>query len=392
MKILITDFNIQLNGHHLGHVQNILNFLAENPNKNQYFFLLNPLPTGTIKLKNTSNIHLNFLSEDEYKNAQEQKSIFSRSKFEWEIIENSAKKLGIHHLILMDLDAYQIAIGSAKQNFKISGIWFQPFSRIEPPTDANLKEKLSVNLRKVRKSLTMRWCSQNNKLGKIFIFNDSPVVEKMNKQFGNHFAYLPDPVYDYPIKENFDIREIYKIDEEKVIFLIFGAIDGKKNVVNILKAFQKLSAEESKNTCLLIIGKVINSYKEILEKALEETRNIQPKLQIITENNFVENDEMEAFFAQSDVVLRMNVNFFASSGIIGIAAKHNKPSLVSDNGLVAELTEKYNLGIMENPENIEGIAEKLRYFLENPATRKIDGQEYYQKHDCISFAKTLLGL
>jgi glycosyltransferase involved in cell wall biosynthesis len=391
MKILLCDLHISLMGHNLGHVQNAINYLTSNPDSQEYIFLVNPLPEGTIKLSKTNNIQVEYISEHDFNKCDAQKNHLRKAKLEWQIIKKFAEKHQVQRVVLMELDMYQMAIGSSKTSFNISGIWMRPFSRIEPANNSS-KEKLKTKIWLLQKNTTMRWCCRNEKVDNIFVFNDQETVDKMNRRFGWHFTYLPDPIYPYPTKENFNIRRTYSLDNQQVIYLIFGAIDGRKNVVNILKAFQKLTDEEAKKACLMIVGKIVSSYKKELQETLEETQKLQPNLKIIIESRFVDDDEMESFFAQSDVILRMNVNFFASSGIIGIAAKHNKPSIVSDYGLVAELTEQYKLGIAENPDNIEGISKVIRHYLENPDALQIDGRAFYKKHDPATFVKTLVNI
>jgi glycosyltransferase involved in cell wall biosynthesis len=101
---------------------------------------------------------------------------------------------------------------------------------------------------------------------------------------------------------------------------------------------------------------------------------------------------MESTFMQSDVILRMNINFFGSSGIVGQAANHNKPCIVSDNGVMAEQVEKYKLGKIIDPYDINAIKETIIYFLQDPAVRKINGSHYRQTHDLQAFGSTLLSI
>ncbi|MCU0325517.1 MAG: glycosyltransferase, partial [Spirosomaceae bacterium] len=223
-----------------------------------------------------------------------------------------------------------------------------------------------------------------------FILNDHKAVAELNNSYQKVFHYLPDPAFDYPFKAGLEIRKHHNIDSIRVIFLIFGAIDNRKNVINILRAFQSLAPEIAQKAALLIIGKVAGFYVNEFSNEIKKTKAIQPNLALVTESRFVDDEEMESYFSQSDVILRMNVNFFASSGIVGSAAKFDKPLIVSDYGLVAEQIIEHKLGKLANPENVEEITASIIEFIEKPELRKVDGQAFYRSHDRDFTIKTLL--
>ena len=184
-----------------------------------------------------------------------------------------------------------------------------------------------------------------------------------------------------------EIRNKYAIPYGNKILLIFGYLDDRKNIPNILSALNQLPDSLKHKMSLLIIGKAAKSYKNTIDQAIEETSG---GYQVIHKDEFVDDCEMEALFAQCDLVLRMNVNYFASSGIIGLAAKYNKPSLVSDYGIVADLTSHYHLGQLADPMDIEKISLKIRNFMEQAELWKIDGSSYYKDHKTSSFVESLL--
>ena len=132
-----------------------------------------------------------------------------------------------------------------------------------------------------------------------------------------------------------------------------------------------------------------NNYAPILRDSFLENES---EVQIIENNEFVSNDEMNALFQSSSLVLRMNINYFASSGIIGMAAKYNKPSLVSNYGVVADLTKAYSLGKEEDPLDITALSNHFIDFIGNPDDWKINGSSYCENHSMSKFVTTLLGL
>ncbi|MFN3850072.1 MAG: glycosyltransferase [Spirosomataceae bacterium] len=389
-KILISDFRINRFGHNLGWIQNVYDYLKNNPDGNHYSFLLNPdaknsfqIPTDTAQIKTFLVPDSDFATMEAVSNPPK------RFKLQWEYIKSFGEKLGIDKLIVMEMDMYLKPIGDSGTSFKISGIWFQPYYRIQT-VSSSLSEKVKILLQRIRKRALIWWTIHHKNFDKVFILNDHKAVAELNYYYQKVFHYLPDPAFDYPFKEGLEVRKYHNIDSNRVVFLIFGAIDNRKNVINILRAFQSLSPEIAQKAALLIIGKVAGFYVDEFSAEIEKTRSVQPNLSLITESRFVDDEEMESYFSQSDVILRMNVNFFASSGIVGSAAKFNKPLIVSDYGLVAEQIIEHKLGKLANPDNIEEIKTALIDYIEKPELRNVDGQEFYRTHDRDFTIKTLL--
>lgn len=386
MNYLIVDLNIQLDGHKIGFVQQTLNWLAKNQvnHKGTFHFLVN----AELQIPESTNIKVEVIKAHTSANF-EAKTALKKYKKQWDFIKLKASQFDAQKIILMEFDIYQVAIGNdTKTGFDVSGIWFRPYFR-QVSLSKSIIPIIKFKIAKWRKQAMFRLALRNKNLRQIFILNDRVTVNAINEKHGKRLFYLPDPVFDYYINDVIDIRAKYGIDKSKYIFLIFGHIDDRKNVVNILKSLEGLPKEMQSQIVLMMIGKVGAEYKPTLEEALEKSRC---GYQILQNDKFVSDDEMEALFAQSDLVLRMNVNYFASSGIIGMAAKYNKPSLVSNYGIVADLTKEYKLGLEVNPEDTAAITKKFTDFMNSENKWKIDGQAYYQDHGSEAFVKTLLDL
>jgi glycosyltransferase involved in cell wall biosynthesis len=225
----------------------------------------------------------------------------------------------------------------------------------------------------------------NKSLKKTFILNDEAMPNWLNNR---RFFYLPDPYFEYKTIDNFDLRAKYNIPKDNLILLQFGNMDERKNNENIIAALNNLADEKAKKITLIIIGKFKEGY-------LQKIKNWIPtnsKYQTIIKDEFVSDEEMESTFKQSDVILRMNINFFGSSGIVGQAANHNKPCIVSNNGVMAEQVEKYKLGRIIDPHNVNAIKETIEFYLQNPDERQIDGTNYKKTHDLNTFGSTLLNV
>ncbi len=391
MKIVICDIYVKLVGHNLGHIQNILRFLEKNPSQHEFVFLLNPEAKEIPSIRTSaSNISIHFFTDEEFSVYTSQPSIIKASSNIWKLIEHYTMAFGADRLLLMMVDVFQHTVGSSKIPVEIQGLMFNPYTRVMPENQS-IKAKIKYFLNKNRKLLTTAWMCKNKKLKKIFIFNDSSTVERLNKALHtNIFTYLPDPVYDYPMRQNLDVREKHEVSLHRKIFLLFGSIDEKKNVINFLKAAQTLSSNLTEKICLMIVGRVRPEYLDSLAKTISETQQICQGIQIILENRFVEDDEMEAYVGQSDVISIAYVNFYSSSGVIGLAARHNKPVIATKFGVVGDQTRAYELGLTVDGHRVPEIADAMKYYIENECDYPKKAKAFVNQHTSDCFIKTLL--
>ncbi len=391
MRIVICDIYVNLVGHNLGHIQNILRFLEQNPSQTEYVFLLNPEAKSIPSVKTSApNVQIIFFTDEEIAPFNSGMSIVKSTTLIWKHLMSYVTDYKADRLIMMALDMFQHTVGSTRLPCKTTGIMFSPYPRVIPENDS-LRAKQKAAIIKARKIFTTWWMCRNSQLKKVFIFNDSETIRTMNETLGtNVFTYLPDPVYDYPMQAGLEIKEKYKISTEKKIFLSIGFIDEKKNVVNLLKAMQKLSSDEASKCCLLVVGKVRKEYQPQLTQALEETLKIHPTLQIIFESRFVDDDEMESYVSQSDVVSVAYINFYSSSGVIGMAARHNKPVIATKFGVVGDLTREYKLGLTVDAHNSSEIKEAMLHFIQNKNSYPERATVFVENHNSDSFIKTLL--
>lgn len=394
MRIIICDIYVKLVGHNLGHIQNILRFLEQNPSETEYVFLLNPEAKAIPSIRTSAkNVQITFFTDEEFAPHNSGMSLIKSTQLIWKSIMKYVVDWKADKLILMMVDMFQHTIGSSRTSCEITGIMFNPYPRVIP-AQGTLRSKQQTAVTKARKIFTSWWMLRNKHLKKVFIFNDKLTVKAMNETLGTKvFTYLPDPVYDYSSRAGLNIREKYGIDADRKILLAFGMIDSKKNVVHLLKGLQELSVEEASRSCLLIVGKIRPEYEAPLTEAITEARQIRPELQVVLESRFVDDDEMEAFVGQSDVISLAYVNFYSSSGVIGLASRHSKPIIATKYGVVGDQTREYQLGLTVDGYKPEEIREAFQYFLH---TQKPEypqkARQFVEDHTSEAFIRTLLEL
>ncbi|MFN3588173.1 MAG: glycosyltransferase [Spirosomataceae bacterium] len=394
MRIIICDIYVRLMGHNLGHIQNILQFLEKYPSTdNEYIFLLNPeAKTIPSVVTSAENVNIIFFTDSEFDAFHSGTNLIKSTQILWRHITRYATDLQADRVIMMMVDMFQHTVGNGNFPCQISGVLFSPYARISPQDDS-FSAKKKAFLTKSRKFLTTWWMCRNPQLRRVFVFNDTETVERMNRNLRtNVFTYLPDPVYDYPTRAGLQIREKFAIAPNKKIFLAFGFIEERKNIINIIRAMQSMQAEEAANFCLLIVGKISAAYNDAVMEALEIAKATRPELQIELETRFIDDDEMEVFVGQSDIISIAYINFFASSGVIGLAARHNKPVLATKHGVIGNLTREYNLGLTVDGLNHQEMKEALLTLAKNKSTYPERASAFVDKHSGEAFIKALLEL
>ena len=384
MKYLITDLNIQLNGHKFGFINNLLLYIESLNTDDQYFFLTNNSEEFELK-SDRKNIQILKLSNEEQTHISAQKRYLLKCWEEWKIIKSFANNQNIDRVILMEFDPYQLGIAFTRFRFEVSGIWFRPYHRMMPENDG-IKAKIHFIKHILQKKVTFLPALLNHSLKKVFVLNDEEVRSFFNF-FSDKIHYLPDPIFIYPKAEGFDLRKKYQIPAKNLILLQFGNMDERKNNENIIKALELIPAEVANKVTFLVIGKFAEGYRE---QQVLKLKSEKATYQLITHNQFVTDQEMEATFAQSDVIMRMNVNFYGSSGVVGSAALHNKPVIVSNHGVMNDQVIKYYLGKTLAPDDVEGIKDTIMSYFENPEERKVDGKKYLESHSAEAYARMLL--
>jgi glycosyltransferase involved in cell wall biosynthesis len=209
-------------------------------------------------------------------------------------------------------------------------------------------------------------------------------LNKLHKS--NYFKYLPDPIYKYGYdKQNIRLNGF---SHNSYKYLIFGALDERKNITNVLTAYNAASLTFKSE--ILLVGPVQQPYLDYLNELIRGLKTIDnDHKKVFIRGEFVTNEEMEYYFSVSDVCLLTYKDFFGSSGLLGRAALHKKKVIGSNVGVISSLIDQYKLGITCDPHSIESISSGLssvKSFTPDPGLFK----SYYEKHSPEVFLKTLL--
>lgn len=369
-NILVCDVNVKKQGHYLSFDQYILDkfqTIETSDPQLKIFFLFNQRAEELLPADAGIRERIFFMDDPETD------TMFKRYRIVKQI-KNIAEKKRIDHLLFMDLDQYQIPFFMARFSIEVSGILFRPHHRIT--TSENDLASGSKKLKRLKKIFSERLMTAGNILKNIFILNDEEGVEILNKVHQcSTFKYLPDPVFSFSSVSKKDKISI----QQKPVFryLIFGSINERKNIVNVIRAYKLASLHFDSE--LVIAGPANEKYLQLLQQEISEAglQNSSQK-KVIIKSGFVSDVQMDELFCQSQVCLLIYKNFFGSSGVLGRAALHKLKVIGPNVGLLYQLISKYQMGITADPGSVKEIAEALLLINEFSLNENVCHKYYVQ--------------
>lgn len=372
-------FDIDITGHHSEYIRHLVDFVPDNIDDNSYYFIVHHnfsilFPDIFNKAKSNQNIVWVEITNAEFEITR-RGGMIKKSFSNFRLMKKYAKQFNVDHVCLLYLNSFQLALIIFRTSFTISGILFLQFYRMKRN---NLLDKLKY----YRKYLTTKMYSLNSKIKKVYVLNDQKTVDFFNKEFKKGlFEILPDPIPNLVPLEGFDIHKEFDIEQRRKIFLHIGALDSRKGSIEIIESISYLQKEIQEQLCFLFVGKAkIEFEKELLAKIKEYDKIFSVK--IVWDNSFVSNEKMKSLFDSSFCVLMPYKNAEASSGILGHAAKSGIKVIGSKDGLLNEIIQDNDLGILT--EKCEPIfiadaivrsfdydinLDKVKYFVDEHTTR-----------------------
>jgi glycosyltransferase involved in cell wall biosynthesis len=282
---------------------------------------------------------------------------------EWRLVQYYAELLKANHCLLMYFDTMQIPMAVARKfPCSFSAIYFRPtfhyreFEHYKP----TWKDRLQQSQEKLLLSLALR----HRQLQTLFCL-DPFVVKYLNKfDTSVKTVHLPDPVQIYNdcgITTE-QLRQKLNIDPSRRIFLLFGSLDARKGLHQLLQAVSLLSSDVCKRLCLLLVGSIDPGIESKVKAQISQICQSLP-VEIVTHNQFIAEYEIQTYFQLADVILAPYQRHVGMSGILVRAATAQKPVLSSDYGLMGEITRRYQLGITVDSAMPNQIAQGLTEFL-----------------------------
>jgi glycosyltransferase involved in cell wall biosynthesis len=383
----ILIFEPDSSGHHPGYLFHLINNFLLGDYDYHLIVLVTPeffKKHPQIIQKTTSpKVRWIQFTDSEFKAWKKPKNIFKRSVFEWELFCAYALKYEVSQGLLMYLDYLQFSIlTQSPPPCPISGILFRP-TLVNYPSE-NLKEKIDY----WRKEKFLKLVLNKKVVKNIFNLDSFATEYVKNKWSTSKMIFLPDPVQVYPSQNTLlTFKASLGIKENRKVFLVFGSLDSRKGISEIMDAIAKISKELSQKGCLLIVGPWEESEKIGFEQKLKNTSQLTD-FQIITVEKFIEEENIQQYFEIADYVLALYQKHIGMSAIMVRAAASQKPVLAYNYGLMGKIIKENELGLIIKND----LAEKLEMILESNTsfgnTEKM--QAFAKLNQAENYAKVIL--
>ncbi|NJR50268.1 MAG: glycosyltransferase [Leptolyngbyaceae cyanobacterium CSU_1_3] len=292
-----------------------------------------------------------------------------RSFQEWQLIRQYATLLKADHCLIPYFDTRQLPLAlGATLPCSFSGIYFRP--TFHYPTFEEYVGSSKDWIQRSREKFLLGRVLANPQLQTLFCLD--PFVLKHLDQFhtSTKAVYLPDPVqiYSHSPEITAHLKVELGIEAHRKVFLLFGALDGRKGIQQLLTATATLSPENCQKLCLLLVGPIDPQEKPSIDSQIAEIQRSRP-VQILHVNRFVIDREIQPYFQLSDVILAPYQRHVGMSAILVRAAAAQKPVLSSNYGLMGEMTRRHQLGLAIDSTDPQAIADGISFLLQTSSAQ-----------------------
>jgi len=363
-KILAVDFEVF--GHHPAYIQNIADVWVDADLDGSIEFLLtNRFHTVHRDIVNhieglrDSRVATRFVSDAEERLLVEPKKYVNG----WKIFCDHAVQSRASHGLLMYMDPFLNALWRGQSSpIPFSGIYFRPtfhYHQFE-----GHRFSLTETLIAWRKKFLLRRILSKPEINGLLSL-DATAVPYMQNYFRtnasiSHFADSF-PRVQASAERIEELRSALGVQPNRVVFCLIGILDERKGPMQLLNAIDLLPTCVAQKTCVLLIGRPTDSVRQSLEDAVADLQS-RSKVQLIFRNGYVPPDDVQSYYALSDVMLTTYQFHKGSSSALIRAAYEKKPVLSSGYGWLGHMVRTYKMGVVVDSTKPKEIAQGIEKF------------------------------
>ena len=327
-KLMLFDLSIY--GHHPCYIQHFINYWSQQELPGSLDIVVSQkfLQEHSDVVKQSAELKredINFIaiSQEEEARLKPRNSTINRNILafqEWKLFCKYADLLKTTQGLIMYLDPYLLPLALGMQPpCSFSGIYFRP--TFHYPSFSNYIPSWKNSLQQLREKFILNQVLRNPQLKTLFCLDPFAVKHINNFESEARRIHLPDPVMlqtknEYQLN---NLRERLGIKSSKKVFLLLGALNGRKGIYQLLEAIQLLPSALCEQMCLVFVGEANPKDKALIKSKVA-----------------------------------------GMSGILLLAAAANKPVLSSNYGLMGEMVQRYQLGVAIDSTVPKEIAQGLQ--------------------------------
>lgn len=396
-------FDLLVGGHHGTYIQHLIQHWDGQKFPQGIDIVVSPIflehHADVVELAARTSEAIRFItiSLEEVAALKPNSSVYNRSLRmiqEWRLMDRYARLLQASHCLIMYFDTCWLPmILGMKLPCPFSGIYFRP--TLHYPSFVHYAPAKNELLQTAREKLVLTRMLQHPQLRTLLTLDPFAVehitqrIQQLRSQVNT--IRLPDPIQvdqssSMP-KER--LKQQLGIASDRKIFLLFGVLDRRKGIDQLLEALHLLPPEYCQQLCLVLLGEA-NQNK--LSPKIASLCQSQP-VQVIEQYQFLPDQEVRAYFELADIVLATYQKHVGMSGILLWAAAVQKPVLSTDYGLMGELVHQYRLGLTVDSASPDAISQGLTQCLLEPAETlgdPIQMKQFAQQNSAEEFADVIL--
>lgn len=292
------------------------------------------------------------------------------------------------HVLAMYLDHLQLALATGGQfgDVSISGILFRPSLHHETKRRRSFREMIAHQ----GKIASLKRMASNPNVGAVFSLN--PIAVPSLRKLGLDAISLPDPVEasESGLTRE-DVRSQFGIRPDRMLFLLFGMLDRRKGLFQLLEALDLLSSAESGSVAVLLAGPISEAAKIAVRKKADFLQH-NSEMQLVVHDVLIPVADVQSIVKAADVVLAPYVGHIGSSAVLVRAAAAGIPVLSTNSDLMGVNVKTHALGLTVDASSPAEIAEGIRKFLADSKAGfgEETAKQWASSQTPAAFAQTIL--
>ena len=312
-------------------------------------------------LERSTAIQVSVLS-DEQTSRCTQGGMVRKAMARWGIVCDRLESTGATHAHMLFLDPFQLPLALGRSpgaGRTLSGILFRPSIHA---IGENGNVPAAERFRDALKATLYGRMLRNASLSRVLTLDPFfPQFAQARFAHGDKVRALPDPIIeDSAASGVIGVEVVSAPTDGRAMFLMFGALTARKGVLEILQALLVLPTEVRARIRVVLAGRIDADCAAEVAELRRRLESVDPggeSLRIV--DRFLSTAELEWLVARSDTVLVTYRRHVGSSGALVWAARHGKPVLAQDYGLVGALVREYRLGEVVDATDPAAIAKAM---------------------------------
>lgn len=222
--------------------------------------------------------------------------------------------------------------------------------------EMGLSESKPGLLIRIKELLFFRLANSHT-VGKLCVIDPCLAEYVTARQPNNRILYLQDPAdVNVPAVSREQARCTLELDTTRPVVLLYGAVDWRKGVRELLEAQASLPLEQQPT--VVVAGRQAPEIRDWLAGEAWQQAIQQGRLKLL--DRFITEEEESLLFCACDAVWLGYRGHLGSSGVLWQALAFERPVIGSDEGLIGWFTRTNALGVSVRISDKEAVADALR--------------------------------